>query len=339
MRRGALALVLLGVACARPRTELWLEVSTDLSVPAEIDRVSITVAHGGPSAWPFTTTHDLARDPIALPLTLGFVPDDERDLSLEVRVSALAGTRPVVSRALTTWFLPGETRALPIELVAACRGVACAADETCGPRGACVPVAVDPWSLPRLGAARGASDGGAPEAPRAPPAIVLVDGADTPLRGARSDQPATRSLCPDGAIVTGFDLATDQGLVARLQPRCGRPVVASDGVVTVPAGEPGAGGAVGEGAVAASCPLGQVVVGFEGRSGLLVDQLAFRCAPLAATGVDLARATTLTPVGGSGGSPMPRTECGTGMMANGAIVSQGNWIESFGLACVQLELR
>jgi hypothetical protein len=330
-----LSLVVSLAACVQPRTQIWLEVETDLVVPGEIDRVSITVSRSGRGAWPFTTTAKLGEGGEELPLSLGLIPEDERDLSLDVHVAGLAGTKPVVARAIQTSFVKGETRVLTVVLAGACRGVACGADQSCAPPGLCVPEAVDPRGLPRHG-----------EDVPLEPTVVLAAGADTPLNGAPSELAPHPYPCPAGDVVTGFDVELKQGLVGGLQMICATPAISSAAplAVRLSVGRPAAAGAVlGDAPLASRCPPDQVIVGFDGRSGLLLDQLSFRCAPLVllegGATVGLGDVTNLTPVGGGGGSPMPRTDCEPGMMARGVIVSQGSWLERMGLACARMELR
>jgi hypothetical protein len=88
---------------------------------------------------------------------------------------------------------------------------------------------------------------------------------------------------------------------------------------------------------ASTCPPNQVVVGFGGRSGLYVDQLLLRCAPLVVNGppYTIARGTitALPPVGGTGGQPFPTTDCSAGQVATVSRILAGDYIDAFGLSC------
>lgn len=88
-----------------------------------------------------------------------------------------------------------------------------------------------------------------------------------------------------------------------------------------------------------TCPTDQMVVGFEGRYGTLVDRLALRCAPLlvsyTASGVTVTpgSVTTITAVGGFGGTEFPTTDCPAGDVATGTEVHAGGAVDAFGLRC------
>jgi hypothetical protein len=87
------------------------------------------------------------------------------------------------------------------------------------------------------------------------------------------------------------------------------------------------------------CAANQIVVGFSGRSGFVLEQIAFECAPLDVTTsqgsyvLSIGSTTTLSPAGGNGGSPFAATACAAGQIARGSIVTENRNIESFGLVC------
>jgi hypothetical protein len=85
-----------------------------------------------------------------------------------------------------------------------------------------------------------------------------------------------------------------------------------------------------------TCPAGQVVVAFVGRSGAALDQAAFECASLAvdldAGSLSLGPLVVLTAAGGDGGSPF-QSECPAGQLARGLVGRSGVWVDELGLAC------
>src|SRR6185312_16135021 len=81
-------------------------------------------------------------------------------------------------------------------------------------------------------------------------------------------------------------------------------------------------GALGDGVLwTLACPANQVVVGFSGRSGALLDFLSPDCAPLSITGspgsyvVTIGSVTSVPGVGDTGGSPFSDTPCPAGEVA------------------------
>jgi hypothetical protein len=87
------------------------------------------------------------------------------------------------------------------------------------------------------------------------------------------------------------------------------------------------------------CQAGQIIVGFDWRTGMYVDQLTFRCAPLtiandgASFKLSIGAATALSPIGGSGGTAVGQTNCPDGQIATGNVGRQGQLIDAFGLLC------
>jgi len=88
-----------------------------------------------------------------------------------------------------------------------------------------------------------------------------------------------------------------------------------------------------------SCPANQVVVGFESRAAMYVDQLAFRCAPLTIVetpqgyALSIGTSTQILPVGGAGGNVQRSISCPTGQLAVGSVLRAGNAIDAFGVGC------
>lgn len=99
---------------------------------------------------------------------------------------------------------------------------------------------------------------------------------------------------------------------------------------------------------AARCPVNQVMIGFAGRSGLWMDSVDVRCAPLSILGVaptyllvSGTPATAGTIGGATGGSPFDPMECEAGQVAVGQVVRtiySGQLLGAFGVQCAKLEL-
>lgn len=87
-----------------------------------------------------------------------------------------------------------------------------------------------------------------------------------------------------------------------------------------------------------TCPEGEVVVGYDGRAGIFLDQVSFVCARAAiAQSASGPRMTTsaehrLQPAGGDGGSPF-NEHCGADQIAHGQSLRSDQWINSFALVC------
>jgi hypothetical protein len=98
-------------------------------------------------------------------------------------------------------------------------------------------------------------------------------------------------------------------------------------------------GVQGTSAWSQTCPSNQLIVGFGGRAGALIDQLVLRCAPLIVTAdgggftVSTGATTDLAAVGGTGGNPFAQTDCAAGQIASTARLRAGDGIDAFGLAC------
>jgi cysteine-rich repeat protein len=162
---------------------------------------------------------------------------------------------------------------------------------------------------------------------------------ETELRGNVTGGTLHEDACPPGQVMIGFAGATGASF-DQLQVVCGLPALAGDHQVTIGAGDTLPLRGINAGTpVSSSCAAGEFVVGFEGRAGALVDQLALRCAPLLVTPngagylVSLGTVTTGAVVGGTGGDAFPATDCPTGQLALGASIRAGGSIDAFGLRC------
>jgi hypothetical protein len=151
--------------------------------------------------------------------------------------------------------------------------------------------------------------------------------------------------CPAGQALIGFDGNLNY-VLNRVRAYCGILRLASVGkgyVVRVDAG------AVlpvrGTGTLGTSwsrlCAQDQVLVGFAGRSGLAIDQLTFRCAPLQVSSgqVLIGPINELLPVGGTGGTAFGPEDCPAGQVATVARIRASDAIYAFGLACSAVGLK
>lgn len=118
----------LAIALGCSPTELVLVVQSDLHQPQEIEEVEI-VAAGSAASAPVRV--DLTQAEVGFPLTLGLRPAGEPG-EVTVEVVGRLQRDIVVSQRVRTGFVRGESRLLAMELLASCRGVACAPGETCG---------------------------------------------------------------------------------------------------------------------------------------------------------------------------------------------------------------
>lgn len=171
--------------------------------------------------------------------------------------------------------------------------------------------------------------------------------ADTALRGNATGGTRHQLDCPSGEVLVGFNANYGDAL-DRVQLVCGRIALTSGTLgytITVGAGStlPARGGTGGSSMASPRCPANQMVVGFEGRASGTIYALALRCAPVLVTaqspGAILVGGTisTLSAVGGSGGTAFPTTDC-VGV-ATGGVLRTGDLVDAFGLRCSRLIVR
>jgi hypothetical protein len=133
------------------------------------------------------------------------------------------------------------------------------------------------------------------------------------------------------------------GYHGQIQAQCGIPSISGSGpyAITIATGAlTTLEGLQGDGVLwTLACPANQVVVGFSGRSGALLDFLSPDCAPLSITGspgsyaVTLGAATSVPGVGDSGGSAFSDTTCPAGEVATENHLRAGDGIDYFGIGC------
>src|SRR5262249_2795647 len=142
--------------------------------------------------------------------------------------------------------------------------------------------------------------------------------------------------CPIGQVLVGFSgFLSSQGWHGRIEGLCGTLSLAHDEssyVVHVVSGATlPLRGDVGVTAWASTCATCEMVAGFGGRSGALVDQIALHCAPLLVTGgaLTVGKVTVLSAVGDSGGSAFPSTNCPANQIVTTSRVRSGDSIDAF----------
>lgn len=173
--------------------------------------------------------------------------------------------------------------------------------------------------------------------------IVLSGHEATAVYGL-GDAQAYEDLCPEQQALIGvrghlaFVLGqpTNPILIGALEGVCGELALDHGRITVTEASRLPERGQTRDEPFTLICPEDEVVVRFAGRSGLLMDQLGFTCASLRVvaetTRVSLREATTLSPVGGPGGSPFD-DGCAIGQIARGVNMYAGDLIDRFGLVC------
>ncbi len=150
--------------------------------------------------------------------------------------------------------------------------------------------------------------------------------------------------CPAGQVVIGYQgYLHPNGYHGKIQAQCGVPSISGSDPYTftiVPGALTPLEGAQSNGVLwKLSCPTNQVVVGFSGRSGGLLDFLSADCAPLMITGapgnysVTIGSVTMLPGVGDTGGNAFPDTHCPAGEVATENHLRCGDGVDAFGIGC------
>jgi hypothetical protein len=154
-------------------------------------------------------------------------------------------------------------------------------------------------------------------------------------------------LCPGSQVVIGyrgFLTGPSVGLilVGGIQTLCGELSLSGSSITTTPGATLPVRGTSEASPWTQTCAANQIVVGFTGRSGIALDQVAFQCAAWSASGdggeaLSSGSVVTLLAAGGGGGSPYANT-CPAGQVARGNNLRAGEWVDAFGLVCGALAL-
>lgn len=181
-----------------------------------------------------------------------------------------------------------------------------------------------------------------------PTGVALTGATSTTQFGNLTGGSAFADACPAGQAVIGYHgFLASQGWHGRIQTLCGTlslgtgvtPTVTLDAGALLPLR-----GAVGVTEWARTCDTDQVVVGFAGRSGALIDQLTFVCAPLEISlqgqsyVITVGQTQQTAAVGGAGGNAFALTSCPAGAIATASNIRAGDNVDAFGLGCGSVSL-
>jgi hypothetical protein len=164
----------------------------------------------------------------------------------------------------------------------------------------------------------------------------------TAQQGGTTGSPYT-DTCPGSQAVIGYQgfltpPSVGLTLVGGIEALCGDMSFSANGLTTSAGAALPIRGTSQDSPWTQLCPTGEVVVGFSGRSGSALDQVAFVCATLVISDGDTGSVlavgpqTTLTSAGGDGGMPYD-VACSPGQVARGSNLRSGEWVDAFGLVC------
>ena len=174
-------------------TQLVVTVDSDLSVPGELDRVSIELLGARADA----ASADLTKQ--GLPRSLGLLHTAGPLGPITVRAVGWRGSERVVERSLQASFERGQTARIELVLEAACSGVMCASGETCS-GGSCPAIAAD----------AGVGDAGADASTETVCSIALPAVGDSYQVGTRFELSGSCTDRAGAAIGTGLSWRSDR---------------------------------------------------------------------------------------------------------------------------------
>jgi hypothetical protein len=129
--RLALLLAVAHASCggeSQDDTLIVLEVDSDLAIPAQLDRIDITVSAPGKSE--VSRSFPVERKTM-LPVKLALIPEGNSSGTFKATVVARAAGRESLRQEIETTFVPDEARRLPIVLRSGCLTVSCPDRQTC----------------------------------------------------------------------------------------------------------------------------------------------------------------------------------------------------------------
>ncbi len=183
-------------------------------------------------------------------------------------------------------------------------------------------------------------------APPLPTGVVLGAPVATTQYGNLGGGTAYPDACPAGQAVVGYHgfLTSPTGYHGQIQAICGTLMLTGASVQVALGDTLPLRGLLNNTEWTSACASHQVVVGFRGRSGALIDQLTIRCAPLVlsvqgdAYAIGLGATTDLAPVGGTGGTEFAQTDCTGAAIATVSDIRAGDGIDAFGMGCSAVTL-
>jgi len=239
------------------KTEIVVEVQSDLSVPADIDTVQVEVT--GPAdkihslSFPLTGTTQW-------PLRFSLVPSDNQDTWFDVKVTGLLKDVAVVVQESSSSCVPNQRKVLAIFLDRICQPPQCTTGLTCR-FGGCTSIAVAPETLPDYDPSILPLRGDASIATSMDAPIVdagndgVSDGTDAEVALLDADTDAPRDAIFDGGETSGLDVLLGTGMDAGVDIGAGGEV--STGGVGGAGGTSNTGGVGGGGGsttVVVNCP-------------------------------------------------------------------------------------
>jgi hypothetical protein len=153
-------------------------------------------------------------------------------------------------------------------------------------------------------------------------------------------------ICPNDGVAIGVRATIDavgNTLLKSIALTCGTVGISGTGpyklTITMVGQLPPHGDFPGVVMQTPSCPADQVIVGFDSKAAMYVDQISLRCAPLTIVAGDagytlsVGTSAPIAAVGGQGGTPQRQVSCPPGTVAAGSVLRAGSYVDAFALAC------
>ena len=139
----------LATACGQDApTGIILEIRSNLDVPAEVDRLTVSVRSRGRPL--FQRDYPLGIEPgkWTLPSSLALAPAASPNGSMSIEAIGQLGNQLMIARILGVSFVPDEVHRVALDLDRDCLGVVCLLGKTCVPGAGCVAVDTEPSAPP-----------------------------------------------------------------------------------------------------------------------------------------------------------------------------------------------